>query len=153
MLSEDVGGRNVSLDSYRERITNFSNEFDLSAANKLPDDAVKYYVNELASNPDSLRGSFEFYRAFDATIAQNEQRKTRPLTMPVLAIGGEKSSGQGVGNTMRLVAEDVQGVVLPGSGHWVAEEAPNDLLAALTPFLAPYRAEAVEVGVALRSRP
>src|SRR5205807_2616434 len=114
-------------------------------------DVVKYYIDELASNPDSLRGSFEFYRAFDATIAQNEQRKTRPLTIPVLAIGGEKSSGPGVGNTMRLVAEDVQSVVLPGSGHWVAEEAPDDLLAALTPFLAPYRAGTVEVGVALRS--
>jgi len=129
----------------------FGNEFDLSAARKLPDDVVKYYIDELASNPDSLRGSFEFYRAFDATIAQNEQRKTRPLTMPVLAIGGEKSSGPGVGNTMKLVAEDVQSVVLPGSGHWVAEEAPDDLLAALTPFLVPYRAATVELQAALRS--
>jgi pimeloyl-ACP methyl ester carboxylesterase len=129
----------------------FGNEFDLSAAKKLPEDTVKYYVDELASNPDSLRGSFEFYRAFDATIAQNEQRKTRPLTMPVLAVGGEKSSGEGVGNTMRLVAQDVQSVVLPGSGHWVAEEAPDELLAALTPFLAPYRAQTIEVGAALRS--
>jgi pimeloyl-ACP methyl ester carboxylesterase len=71
--------------------------------------------------------------------------------MPVLAIGGEKSSGEGVGNTMRLVAQDVQSVVLPGSGHWVAEEAPDDLLAALTPFLAPYRAETPEVEMALQS--
>lgn len=39
---------------------------------------------------------------------------------------------------MRLVADDVQGVVLPGSGHWVAEQAPEELLAALTEFLAPY---------------
>jgi hypothetical protein len=40
---------------------------------------------------------------------------------------------------MNLVADDVQSVVLPGSGHWVAEESPDDLLAALAPFLAPYR--------------
>jgi hypothetical protein len=40
---------------------------------------------------------------------------------------------------MKLVADDVQSVVLPGSGHWVAEEATDDLLAALSPFLAPYR--------------
>jgi pimeloyl-ACP methyl ester carboxylesterase len=40
---------------------------------------------------------------------------------------------------MRLVADDVQGVVLPGAGHWVAEQAPEALLAALTAFLAPYR--------------
>ena len=40
---------------------------------------------------------------------------------------------------MRLVADDVQGVVIAGSGHWVAEQAPEELLAALTAFLAPYR--------------
>jgi pimeloyl-ACP methyl ester carboxylesterase len=40
---------------------------------------------------------------------------------------------------MKLVADDVQAVVLPGSGHWVAEQAPEELLSALTAFLAPYR--------------
>ena len=119
----------------------FGAEFDASAGtNKLPDYAVKYYVDTLAADPDHLRGSFEFYRAIPTTTAQNEQRKTRRLTLPVLAIGGEESSGAGVGNTMKLVAEDVQTVVLADSGHWVAEQAPEELLAALTAFLAPYRA-------------
>ena len=40
---------------------------------------------------------------------------------------------------MKLVADDVQTVVLAGSGHWVAEQAPEQLLAALADFLAPYR--------------
>jgi len=40
---------------------------------------------------------------------------------------------------MRLAADDVQTVVLPGSGRWVAEQAPEQLLAPLTAFLAPYR--------------
>jgi pimeloyl-ACP methyl ester carboxylesterase len=93
----------------------------------------------LAASPDALRGSFGIYRAFPAIIAQNEQRKTRRLTLPVLAIGGEQSAGEGPGNTMKLAADDVQTVVLAGSGHWVAEQAPDDLLAALTAFLAPYR--------------
>jgi pimeloyl-ACP methyl ester carboxylesterase len=119
----------------------FGAEFDASAGtNKLPDYAVKYYIDTLAADADALRGSFEFYRAILATTAQNEQRKTRRLTLPVLAIGGEESSGAGVGNTMKLVADDVQTVVLDGSGHWVAEQAPEELLAALTAFLAPYRA-------------
>jgi hypothetical protein len=30
-------------------------------------------------------------------------------------------------------------VVLAGAGHWVAEQAPEELLAALAPFLSPYR--------------
>src|SRR5258705_8155477 len=73
------------------------------------------------------------------TIAQNEQRKTRRLTLPVLAVGGAESSGEGAGNTMKLAADDVQTLVIPGCGHWVAEQAPEELLAALTAFLAPYR--------------
>ena len=40
---------------------------------------------------------------------------------------------------MKLAADDVQTMVLAGSGHWVAEQAPEQLLAALTAFLAPYR--------------
>ena len=90
-------------------------------------------------DPDHLRGSFGFYRAIPTTSAQNEQRKTRRLTLPVLAIGGAESSGEGAGNTMKLAADDVQTMVLTGSGHWVAEQAPEQLLAALTTFLAPYR--------------
>ena len=85
---------------------------------------IDYYVG-LLSDPDALRGSFGFYRAFDATVAQNEQRKNQRLTMPVLAIGGAASCGEHVGEAMKLVADDVQSVVIPGAGHWVAEEAPE----------------------------
>jgi pimeloyl-ACP methyl ester carboxylesterase len=132
---------NEQLVTGREDIF-FGAEFDASAGtHKLPDDAVKYYIDVLASDADHLRGSFGFYRAIPATTAQNEQRKTRRLTMPVLAIGGEESSGEGPGNTMKLVADDVQTMVLAGSGHWVAEQAPGQLLAALTAFLATYRDE------------
>jgi pimeloyl-ACP methyl ester carboxylesterase len=100
---------------------------------------VRYYIDILAASPGALRGSFGIYRAFPAIIAQNQQRKTRRLTLPVLAIGGGQSAGDGPGNTMKLVADDVQAMVLAGSGHWVAEQAPEELLAALTAFLAPYR--------------
>jgi pimeloyl-ACP methyl ester carboxylesterase len=129
---------NEQLVTGREDIF-FGAEFDASAGtNKLPDYAVRYYIDTL-KDPDHLRGSFEFYRAIPATSAQNQKRKERRLTLPVLAIGGAESSGEGVGTTMKLAADDVQTVVLPGSGHWVAEQAPEQLLAALTAFLAPYR--------------
>jgi alpha-beta hydrolase superfamily lysophospholipase len=42
---------------------------------------------------------------------------------------------------MRLAADDVQALVIPGCGHHPAEEAPDKTLAALTAFLAPYRGE------------
>jgi pimeloyl-ACP methyl ester carboxylesterase len=116
----------------------FGYEFAIQAGKKLPEDVVKYYVR-LVSNRDALRGSLAFYRAWDNTVAQNAQRSTRRLTMPVLAVGGAASWGDLVPNAMKELANDVQGVVIPGTGHWVAEESPKRLLAALTPFLAPYR--------------
>jgi pimeloyl-ACP methyl ester carboxylesterase len=116
----------------------FGPEFDASAGtNKLPPDTVRYYLDLLAADPEALRGSFEIYRAFPTIIAQNQQRATRRLTLPVLAIGGAESSGAMVADTMHQVADNVQSLVIPGCGHWVAEQAPQELLAALTAFLAP----------------
>jgi pimeloyl-ACP methyl ester carboxylesterase len=130
---------NEQLVTGREAIY-FGAEYVASAGtNKLPDDTVSYYVDRLASNPEALHGSFAWYRAIHATIAQNQQRKERQLTVPVLAIGGAESSGAMVGDTMQLVADDVQTLIIPGTGHWVAEQAPKELLAALTAFLAPYQ--------------
>jgi len=113
---------NEQLVTGREAIY-FGAEYAASAGtNKLPDDTVGYYVDRLASNPEALRGS-----------------KERRLTVPLLAIGGAESSGAMVGDTMQLVADDVQTLIIPGIGHWVAEQAPEELLAALTAFLAPYQ--------------
>ncbi|WP_317447459.1 alpha/beta hydrolase [Streptomyces collinus] len=119
----------------------FGWQFATKAVRKHPVHVVDYYVHMLASQPDALRGSFGWYRALDTTSAQDQRRRTRPLPLPVLAIGGAGGLGESVAGTMRLVARDVRGVVIPGSGHWVAEEAPQEVLAALTTFLAPYRAQ------------
>jgi pimeloyl-ACP methyl ester carboxylesterase len=121
-------------------------EFDASAGTrKLPPETIKYYVDGLASSDEALHASFQLYRAFGTTTAQNVERKTRRLQMPVLAMGGEQSTGTMAADTMRLVADDVQGLVIPGVGHWLAEQGPEELLAALTAFLAPYRDARVPV--------
>jgi pimeloyl-ACP methyl ester carboxylesterase len=139
---------NEQLVRGREEIF-FAPEFAASAGtHKLPGEVVGYYIETLASDPEALRGSFGLYRAFDTIIAQNERRKARRLTLPVLALGGEEGIGQGVIDTMKLVADNVQGVIIPGSGHWVAEQAPDQLLAALTPFLAPYRDRSQRIAAA-----
>jgi pimeloyl-ACP methyl ester carboxylesterase len=134
-LDADV---NEALVRGRENIY-FGAEYAQSAGTPLPASVVRYYVDRLASSPDALRGSFGSYRAIDTTIAENAERKARRLTLPVLAIGGGKGLGETTFSTMKLVADNVRGVIIPESGHWVAEEAPEKLLAALTPFLAPYR--------------
>jgi pimeloyl-ACP methyl ester carboxylesterase len=125
---------NEQLVAGREE-TYFGFEFAVKAGKKLPADVVRYYVDSLAASPDALRGSFGAYRALDATIAQNRERTTRRLSMPVLAIGGAEGYGDVAADTMRLAADDVRSVVIPGSGHYCLEEAPEEVLEALTAFL------------------
>ena len=129
---------NELLVTGRERIY-FGYEFNIQAGkNKLPDDLIDYYVS-LLQNPESLHGTFAFYREWDAMQAQNEQRKKQPLTMPLLTISGEDSWGEAAGEAMKPLGADVQSAVIPGAGHWFAEQAPEETVAALGSFLAPYR--------------
>jgi pimeloyl-ACP methyl ester carboxylesterase len=129
---------NEKLVRGREKIF-FGAEFSAAAGTrKLPDYAVRYYIDGLSSRK-ALHGSFQLYRALNATAKENEQRVTHRLQMPVLAMGGAESIGAGAAKTMELTADNVQGLVIPGTGHWLAEQAPQQMLAALTAFLAPYR--------------
>src|SRR5215469_3197407 len=128
---------NDQLVAGREEVY-FGWQFATKAAKKLAHDAVRYYIDTL-TDPEALHASFAIYRALDATIAQNQRRKERRLTLPILAIGGQYSLGEQIASTMKLVADDVQPLVVPGCAHWVAEETPDETLAALTAFLAPYR--------------
>jgi pimeloyl-ACP methyl ester carboxylesterase len=134
-----VHGINEQLISGREDIY-FGYQFATKAAtpHSLPDYAVQHYVDTLKASPEALRASFEFYRAIDQDLEQNAVRRKTKLTMPVLAVGGAASVAAGVEKEMRLVADDVTGVVLPDCGHYVPEEAPDALLHALMPFLSPY---------------
>jgi pimeloyl-ACP methyl ester carboxylesterase len=129
---------NDQLVTGREEIY-FGWQFATKAARPLPDYAVQHYIATLAADPAALHASFAIYRALDATIAQNQQRKTRRLTLPVLGIGGEKSLGSQVADTMKLAADNVQTLVVPSCGHHPPEEAPEETTAALTAFLTPYR--------------
>jgi pimeloyl-ACP methyl ester carboxylesterase len=116
----------------------FGYEFAVQGG-QVPDAAIDYYVKGLSA-PGALPGSLGFYRAWDETMAQNGERAARKLAMPVLGIGGEASWGAAVAGALSAVAEDVETLVVPGTGHWVAEAAPEALLAALSEFLAPFAA-------------
>jgi pimeloyl-ACP methyl ester carboxylesterase len=131
-------GINEQLVKGREKVY-FGYEFATGAAKKLPAADVKYYIDSIAGVPGALHGTFGFYTALDTTIAQNQQRMAHRLSIPVLGIGGALSLGAGAAAQMKLVADNVQSAVIPSAGHFVAEEAPTEMLAALTTFLAPYR--------------
>ena len=82
------------------------------------------------------KGSFgDVYRAWDATLAQNKARKDTPLTMPVLAIGGDKSFGLTMAAVMRFAATDVTPLVISDSGHWLMEEQPEATVSAVRAFI------------------
>jgi pimeloyl-ACP methyl ester carboxylesterase len=115
--------------------------FDPSA---ITDEDLDLYVSAYSA-PGAMRAGFELYRAFDQDIADNRAAFARhgKLQIPVLAVGGAIStSGPVVAAMMEEVAEFVVGVRIPETGHWVPEERPDALAAALVDFLVePSRAD------------
>jgi pimeloyl-ACP methyl ester carboxylesterase len=105
----------------------------------LPEYAINYYVRLYSRDRDTLRASFGLYRAWDTHLGQNVERQKSKLTIPVLGIGGVNSWAEHVADGMRPAAPGVQTAVIPGAGHWVAEQAPGAMLDTLTAFLASSR--------------
>jgi pimeloyl-ACP methyl ester carboxylesterase len=90
------------------------------------------------TQPGALRAGFALYRALPQDRADNAAAIAQgKLKMPVLAVGGGRSFGRGqeVEQSLRRVAEDVTGAVIPDCGHWIPEEQPQLLLDHLLPFL------------------
>ncbi|MRG58999.1 alpha/beta fold hydrolase [Agromyces sp. CFH 90414] len=114
----------------------FGYEFAIQGGPALPQQVIEYYIRNFLDER-ALRGGLGFYREWDATMAQNQERAKRPLQMPVLAIGGAQSWGAHVAEGMEPTASDVQAAVVEGAGHWVAEQAPEALAELLTGFLVP----------------
>src|SRR3984957_13367733 len=120
----------------RERIylDRFWNEF--SANPKNFDEASRRHYAALYARPLAMHDGFEQFHAFDQDVIDNHEFLTHgPLTMPVLAIGGEKSFGPMMAVVAKAAFSNVQGVVIAHAGHWVMEENPTDTVAAVVGFL------------------
>lgn len=114
----------------------FPHQFATKAASPtaIPTHAVQEYVDALARSREALRASFEFYRALDDTIDQNTKRSATKPSLPILTIAGETNLGRLVADTMSLVADNVQNLIMPGVGHYPAEEDPAAVLNAVNEF-------------------
>ena len=55
--------------------------------------------------------------------------------MPMLVLTGEKASGPVLIEQARLVANNVEGVIVPNAGHWLMEEAGPVVMPKLVEFL------------------
>ena len=83
-----------------------------------------------------MHSGFMQFAAFDQDAVDNQRFLANgKLTMPVLAIGGEKSFGKTMADIMRYAASNVREGVIPGSGHWIMEENPTATIAMVRAFL------------------
>src|SRR3977135_2555534 len=121
----------------RERIylDRFWNEFSATPS-RFPEASRNHYA-ELYALPGAMHSGFAQFAAFDQDALDNRAfiAAQGKLTMPVLAIGGEKSFGPTVANVMRFAASDVTEAVIPDSGHWIMEENPKATVAMVRDFI------------------
>ncbi|MDZ5647199.1 alpha/beta hydrolase [Nitrospirillum sp. BR 11828] len=94
------------------------------------------YVRVL-SLPGALRSTFAYYREVfrPEELARAKTRAGKGLALPILAVGARTGVGTALADTLRGHAADVRAQVLD-CGHYVPEEAPDDLAALLVDFLA-----------------
>jgi pimeloyl-ACP methyl ester carboxylesterase len=126
----------LKLVAGRERIyfEHFWNDFAADRTKSLSEADRQYYAEQYAK-PGGMRAGFEYFRAFERDAADFEAMSRTKLGTPVLVLAGERASGQFLINQARLVATNVTGVVIPGSGHWLMEEAREQTISQLVEFL------------------
>jgi pimeloyl-ACP methyl ester carboxylesterase len=100
-----------------------------------PDEATRNFFTATYAQPDGMRAGFAQFTAFSQDAKDNEIFQQVKLTMPVLAVGGEKSFGPLTAVTMRHVATTVREAIVAGSGHWLMEERPVQTVALIRNFL------------------
>ncbi len=126
----------LKLVSGRERtyLEHFWNDFAADRTKSVSEKDRRFYAKSYAQ-PGAMRAGFEVFRAFEQDAKDfNDFAKTR-LTMPMLVLSGEKAGGQFLIDQGKLVANNVEGVIVTGSGHWLVDEAPGQTIPKLTAFL------------------
>ena len=115
---------------YLDRIWN-----DFTGDPSKPDEATRNFYAATYAQPGRMRAGFAQFTAFAQDAKDNEIFEQVKLTMPVLAVGGEKSFGALQAVIMRHVATNVREAVVAGSGHWLMEERPAETVALIRNFL------------------
>jgi pimeloyl-ACP methyl ester carboxylesterase len=120
----------------RERIyfEHFWNDFAANPKHSLPERDRRFYAKAYA-RPGGMPAGFEYFRAFEKDAEDFARFAQTPLPMPMLVLTGEKASGEFLIQQGRLVATNVEGVVIRNSGHWLMEEAPDQVIPKLVEFL------------------
>jgi len=126
----------LALVKGRERtyFEHFWNDFAADPGHSVPEADRRLYARAYAQ-PGGMRAGFEYFRNFERDAQDFAQLGATRLAMPVLVLTGEKASGTFLIEQARLVATDVNGVIVKGSGHWLMEEAPDQVIPQLVAFV------------------
>jgi pimeloyl-ACP methyl ester carboxylesterase len=126
----------LALVAGRERIyfEHFWNDFAADPKHSVPEADRRLYAASYAQ-PGAMAAGFEVFRTFPQDAVDFAEYAKTPLPMPMLVLTGEKASGQFLITQARLVATNVQGIVVMNSGHWLMEEAPDQVIPLLVQFL------------------
>jgi len=126
----------LKLVAGRERIyfEHFWNDFAADPKHSVPETDRQFYARSYAE-PGAMRAGFEVFRNFEQDAKDFAQFAETKLTMPMLVLTGEKASGEFLIEQARLVDTSVDGVVIKGSGHWLMEEAPQQVIPQLVAFI------------------
>nr|WP_255370348.1 alpha/beta hydrolase [Roseateles sp. YR242] len=100
------------------------------------DEGTRNHYARLYARPGAMKGALSQFHAFRQDAKDNLESMKTKLTMPVLAIGGEKSFGPLEAVAMRNAATNVTELVIPRSGHWLMEEEPEATTKGIKDFLA-----------------
>jgi pimeloyl-ACP methyl ester carboxylesterase len=99
----------------------------------ITEEDIDEYVSHYSA-PGGMRAGFEYYIAFSIDVEQIKEYSNVKLPMPVLALGGEDSFGTAVLDSMKSLATDIRGGIVPLSGHWIPEEQPDFVIEQLVNF-------------------
>lgn len=126
----------LALVTGRERIylEHFWNDFAADPTKSVPEKDRVFYAKAYAK-PGHMAAGFEVFRAFEKDAAEFAELAKTKLPMPMLVLSGEKAGGSFLIDQGRLVATNVEGVIVKGSGHWLMEEAPGQVIPKLVEFL------------------
>ena len=139
----------LALVAGRERtyFEHFWNDFAANPKRSVPEADRQIYAAAYAQ-PGGMRAGFEYFRNFAQDAEDFARFGSTKLSMPVLVLTGEKASGPFLIEQARLVATNVNGIIVPGSGHWLIDEAPDAVLPPLVEFLDGERGKGAELRLA-----
>ena len=125
----------LALVKGRERIyvEHIWNDFAADGTKSVSEADRRFYAQKYAQ-PGAMKAGMEVFRNFDQDAKDNAGFAATKLTMPVLVLGGEKSGGDFLITQGKMVATNVEGVLVTGSGHWLIDEAPGQVIPRLVEF-------------------